>query len=139
MKNFNIYLFCVFLLVNGCSKSSDAVSDENPGCPLSGFGISYTYRFWTSIPMYNTVVEVKDATGDIVQSGSKTIRGYYQLNGLDDFEPEPCEYAASTEAVFQLLRGRSYTYTATNGTNVFSGKIDVPCRGETACYNVRIK
>jgi hypothetical protein len=139
MKKIYFFLFCTLILVNSCSKSSEDNVDENPGCPLSGFGISYAYRFWTSIPMYNTKVEVKDINGAIVQSGSNVIDGYYQLNGLDNFEPEPCKYSASTEAVFQLLRGRSYTYTATNEAQVFTGKIDVPCRGETNCYNVRIK
>ena len=114
-----------------CSKGSQ----QDKGCPTGGIGAANPkYKFWTKIPMYNTMIEIKDNSGSVVDT--KIMSGYYQLTGTT-IEPDPCKEEVGP-AIFTLLIGKNYSYTATNESKKWNGMINIPC-SPSQCNNVEIK
>lgn len=113
-----------------CKKSGES------DCGGSGVIMPNSYRFWTAATTNVTEVIVKDRDGNI-PSFDRTIRRYYN-KPTEGWEPDPCTYNASEEAVYNLTQGKRYTWTATDGFKSWSGSINVPCE-QNQCFNVELK
>lgn len=139
MKTFSALFISLALLVTLTATSSCKKKNETNKCDgISNGGIiSYhpTYKFYTRLMMYNTSIELKDNLGAVVDT--KIMSGY--LNTTDPrVQPDACTIENGTASFTLYNRGTTYTYTATNGTNKWTGAIEAPC-DPVQCYIVEIK